>query len=237
MTPTTTTSAEERDGIRSSLSQLAVFVVHDFASPVLLTPAPLAPSPTTGAHGSMNCPTPLQPKKPNRSTDPTQQTRTIPITTAAATAKGGRARRGSRAGRKDEGEQGEGAGGLTPARQAVMAALAPALEEASAPAVLARLDGEIRGVIEEWRGEAESLVSSMAGGVGGGMGGVEDEEGGVGGKEEGGEGVGIVPEGEAAARLTREFGASRVLLWHTLYGCVYGVYVEAGFAPIICLTD
>lgn len=90
-----------------------------------------------------------------------------------------------------------------------MAALAPALEEASAPAVLQRLDGEIRGVIEEFRGEAESLVSTLGpgGGSGGlleGMGAEEEEEVG-----EGGEGGGdVVPEGEAAARLTRECGAS-----------------------------
>lgn len=37
----------ERDGIRSTLSQLAVFVVHDFASPVLV---PTSPTPPQGPY-------------------------------------------------------------------------------------------------------------------------------------------------------------------------------------------
>lgn len=97
-----------------------------------------------------------------------------------------------------------------------MAALAPALEEASAPAVLARLDGDIRGVIEEFRGEAESLVSTLGPGAAGGL--LLEEGGGDGGAHavaasmaagvEGGPGAGdVVPEGETAARLTRECGA------------------------------
>lgn len=107
---------------------------------------------------------------------------------------GRRPRRRSKQGGGNKGEEKDG--GPTPARKAVMAALAPALEEASAAAVLVRLDGDIRAVVEDFRGEAESLVSTL----------VVEEGGGA-----AGEGEPVVPELEAAARLTRECGACGVV--------------------------